>query len=328
MARVTVLMATYNAADTITECIQSILNQTYSDFKVIVLNDLSTDNTVNLIEVFKSDKIKIIHFKKKGFIHALNTGLGLCDTEYIARMDADDIMLPNRLEEQVRFMDAHPHIAATGSYVQKFGKSKRKWTRFSPGMEQIRRNLFWFNSINNPSSIIRRKVIVEKNILYKRPYAFIDGDKDYALAEDYKFWCDLVKVGNLANIPKILLKYRVHDAQAGRAKRSAQDAVARKIRRESLIDFLSNYNIEFSEFRNSASKISLFHQLKTLRVKKKDTWHLAMSKYMLIQSTPELKFWRFLVLILTSKLMLDRRSHELLWKMLMTKAGFNKKSLI
>ena len=321
-------MAVYNAADTITECMQSILNQTFADFKIIVLNDLSTDNTVELIEAFQSEKIEIIHFKKKGFINALNTGLDLCDTEYIARMDADDMMLPNRLEQQVRFMDAHPDIAAAGSYVETFGKYKRKWTRFSPGIKQLKRNFFWFNSINNPSSIIRRQVMVENNILYQRPYAFIDGDKDYALAEDYKFWCDLLKVGNLANIPKVLLRYRIHDAQVGIAKKRIQDAVARKIRQESLIDFIAGYGINLSNINTSANKVSLFNQLKTLQVEKKDKSHLAMSKYMLIQSTPELKFWRFLVLVVTSNLMLDRRSHELLWKIIATKTAVNKKYMI
>lgn len=321
-------MAVYNAANTITECIQSILNQTFPDFKVIVLNDLSTDNTVELIKAFQSDKIEIVNFKKKGFINALNTGLGLCDTEYIVRMDSDDIMLTNKLEEQVRFMDANQHIVAAGSYVETFGKYKRRWTRFSTGTEQVKRNFFWFNSINNPSSIIRRKVIVENNILYKRPYAFIDGDKDYALAEDYKFWRDLLKVGNLTNIPKVLLRYRIHDAQAGIAKKRAQDAVARKIRREGLMDFIASYGINLSEIKTSAHKISLFNQLKTLQVKKKDKWHLVMSQYMLIQSTPELKFWRFLVLILTSNLMLDRNRLELLWKMIIVKVGVSKKIMI
>lgn len=327
MARVTILMAVYNAASTVSECIESILNQTYQDFKLLIVNDLSTDNTVEIIESFNSDKIEIIHFKTKGFINALNTGLSRCETDYVCRMDADDIMLPTKLEEQVKFMDGHPEIAASGTYIQVFGKYKAVWKRFTPSYEQCRRNIFWFSTIQNPSSIIRRSVIKEHDLKYKRDYAFIDGDKDYALAEDYKFWYDVSRVGILSNLPKVLLKYRIHATQASTAKKKVQDYVANKIRREALTDFLNDHGIQIDKIDSSTNKVELLKIVNQLKVDPKDRWHLAMSKYMLIQSTKELGFFKFLKVLFTSNFAFDRNSPELFMKMIYSKFG-NEKPMI
>ncbi|UXX78702.1 glycosyltransferase [Reichenbachiella carrageenanivorans] len=327
MARVTILMAVYNAAETVSECIESILNQTFKDFKLLIVNDLSTDNTVEIIEDFNSDKIEIIHFKTKGFINALNTGLSRCKTDYICRMDADDIMLPTKLEEQVKFMDNHPEIAASGTFIEVFGKYNAIWKRFRPGYEQCRRNIFWFSTIQNPSSIIRHSVIKENNLKYKREYAFIDGDKDYALAEDYKFWYDVSRVGILSNLPKVLLKYRIHPTQASTSKRKVQDFVANKIRREALTDFLNDQGLSIEKIDKNTNKKALLKKVNTLKVAKRDRWHLAMSKYMLIQSTKELGFIHFLKILFFSRFAFDRNSPELFMKMVYSKFG-NEKPMI
>ncbi|MCV9387245.1 glycosyltransferase family 2 protein [Reichenbachiella ulvae] len=325
--RITILMAVYNAAKTISDCIESILNQTYQDFQVLIVNDCSTDNTVEIIERFGSNKIEVLHFDEKGFIKALNTGLDKCRTEYICRMDADDIMFKTKLEEQICYMDSHPEIAASGTYIEVFGKYSKIWKRFSPNDEQCRRNIFWFSTIQNPSSIIRNSVIKEHNIRYKREYAFIDGDKDYALAEDYKFWYDLSRVGKLSNLPKVLLKYRIHPSQASTRKKRIQDIVANKIRREALMDFLRDQGLEFQSINWSTDKSSVFEKVKQIKVAKIDQWHLAMTKYMLIQSTKEIGFFEFLKLVFSSNFIFDRNSPELCVKMIKSKFG-NERSML
>ena len=317
MARVTVLMAVYNSADTIEECIQSILDQTYSDFKVLILDDLCTDNTMELIQAFQSDKIEIMHFKKKDYIHALNTGLDYCDTEYIARMDGDDIMLPGRLEEQVKFMDSHPNIAACGSYVRTFGNYSKTWTRYRTNPEQLRRNFYWFCSINNPASFIRNSVIKAHEIRY---------NPEYNATEDFKFWIDLSKVGTLTNIPKVLLKYRVHNSHCLKLRLKSNDDLQR-IRRESITDFLDNHglSIRLDDFND---KLGLLRRVQRLKVAPRDRWHKSMTQYMLIQSSEKLSFWRFLKLLFTTPFVFDRNSAELIWKMIRTKSGMNEKPMV
>ncbi len=243
-------------------------------------------------------------------------------------MDADDIMFPTKIEEQVKFMDSHPEVAASGTYIEVFGKYSAIWKRFTPGYEQCRRNIFWFSTIQNPSSIIRNSVIMEHGLKYKRPYAYIDGDKDYALAEDYKFWYDVSRVGTLSNLPKVLLKYRIHTTQASTAKRDIQDVVGKKIRREAVTDFVNDYGLNIEVINGQTDKIALLSQVAKLKVAKKDRWHLAMAQFMIIQSTKELGFSKFLKLLFSSRLVFDRNIAELFWKMLRTKIGAPEKPMI
>lgn len=126
--KVSILLPVYNAESTIRETIDSILNQTYTDFDVVIINDGSSDNSEQTILEYKDERI---HYYKnesnRGLIYTLNRGIELCKGEYIARIDADDIMLPTRLEEQIKFMEEHPAIIASGSAVIKFfpnGKQK------------------------------------------------------------------------------------------------------------------------------------------------------------------------------------------------------------
>jgi len=123
--RIGVLMPVYNVAPYIKESIQSILDQSFSDFELLIIDDCSTDETFNIIQSFQDTRIKLIRNDvNKGLVYGLNLGLQLLQNDYIARMDGDDLCLPSRFEYQVRFMDENPDVVLCGSqaYWEEIGQ--------------------------------------------------------------------------------------------------------------------------------------------------------------------------------------------------------------
>ena len=122
--RVSVVMPAYNAASFITEAVGSTLAQTFTDFELIVVDDGSTDDTATIARAFADDRLRVIgNSANLGMFTSLNIALGSARGEFIARMDADDIMAPTRLAEQVALMDDRPDIVVCGSDMRLFGES-------------------------------------------------------------------------------------------------------------------------------------------------------------------------------------------------------------
>ena len=110
MPKVSILMPVYNAEKYLIEAVDSILNQTFRDWELIIINDGSTDRSRELLSQIADNRVIIVDNETNlGLINTLNKGINLCKGEYIARMDADDISTPERIEKQVQFMDSHPH---------------------------------------------------------------------------------------------------------------------------------------------------------------------------------------------------------------------------
>lgn len=206
MNTISVILPVYNAQDTIGEAIQSIINQTYTDWELLVINDGSTDNTRSVILSFDDPRIKYIENDgNKQLIYSLNRGLELASGKYIARMDADDISLPERFACQVRYMDSHPEIIVCGTYMQKFGnRVVPDIISFYSNNDDIKNNILTFPPFGHPSVMIRKSVLDKTGIKY---------DYNYKCAEDLKLWIDLLPYGNYANIPQVLLRYRISDFQ-------------------------------------------------------------------------------------------------------------------
>lgn len=250
--KVSILLPVYNAESTIRETIDSILNQTYTDFDVVIINDGSSDNSEQTILEYKDERI---HYYKnesnRGLIYTLNRGIELCKGEYIARIDADDIMLPTRLEEQIKFMEEHPAIIASGSAVIKFfpnGKQKIYTPPLKP--ETIKYKILLGSPIPHPSAIIRREILLKHNIKY---------DTNYIHAEDYKFWYDLSKIGLLANVQKPLLMYRCSTEQVSQKYEDIQNQTSCKVKELILRDFLKGVKIpvtiDINYIKNVSNKL-------------------------------------------------------------------------
>lgn len=203
---ISVVMSTYNRADLLPESIESILNQTYKDFEFIIVVDGSTDNSMAIIQSYaqKDKRIKVLENEEnKGLIFSLNRGLDAARGKYIARMDDDDISLPERFYYQTGFMEKHPHITVVSSWVAPPDSMTPYSFQREIDPDKIK-ILLYLNTvaISHPASFIRRDFIERHHIRYRDKYKSV---------EDRPFWRDITDSGGvIANLPKVLLQYRLH----------------------------------------------------------------------------------------------------------------------
>jgi len=115
MSRLTVLLPVYNGMPYLPEAVDSVLAQTFADFRLLVLDDGSTDGTAAYLGGIDDPRVDVVHQENRGLGATLNRGIGLCETEYLARMDADDVACPDRLKLQVDYMERHPAVAMLGT---------------------------------------------------------------------------------------------------------------------------------------------------------------------------------------------------------------------
>ncbi len=201
MHLVTVLMPVYNAEKYIGEAIQSVLDQTYASFELLIVNNGSTDNTVSIIHSYPDLRIRLIGEERKGISFALNTGLHAAKGSYIARFDADDICLPRRLEKQVDFLDAHPDYVLTGTdaeYIQENGDHLFDFRSISYSYDQILHRLYQYCPFIHSSVMYRKEAVLNAGGYSHFAHHF----------EDYFLWVNLVKSGKCCNLPEPLIKVR------------------------------------------------------------------------------------------------------------------------
>lgn len=209
---ISVLLPVFNSEKYISESIQSILNQTYSNFELLILDDGSTDRTLVIINEFHDGRIKIFTSERNyGIVHQLNKGIDNSQGEFIARMDADDISHPERFNKQIEFLNTHPKIDVLGTFAEKFGDESGliKYKYNKP--EQISFLLNFYCYMLHPT------VMMRKQIFNKHKYS----DK-YPLAEDYGLWCQVNNGSNLYILNSALLKYRIHNNQTNKAVERVQ----------------------------------------------------------------------------------------------------------
>ncbi|MCI2228383.1 glycosyltransferase family 2 protein [Polaribacter sp. MSW13] len=202
MALITVVLPVYNVEKYIKECMDSILNQTIQDFEIIVIDDCSTDNTLDVIRNYKDDRIKIYEKEEnKGLIDSLNIGFKVAKGKYIARVDGDDINVLNRFEKQINFLELNTDIDACGCWLQAFSASKViiKHKEFH---KEIKSYMLLSNPMSLGATMLRRK-----------SYEGFSFGKKMWHAEDYDFWARTVWSCRLHNLQEILYYYRVHDKQ-------------------------------------------------------------------------------------------------------------------
>jgi hypothetical protein len=206
---VSVLMCVYNGEQFLSEAVDSILAQSFSNFEFIIVNDGSTDNTINILDKYQEEapRIKVYHQENRGLTASLNTGIGLAKGKYIARMDADDIALIDRLLQQVHFMEAHPEVAVVGGNVDIINVtgSTMGVFNFPPNDHDIKTKLLLGDCpICHPTVFLRTEALRSIGG-YRR--SVVD-------AEDYDLWLRMADRFQLANLPgSAVLKYRRHPGQ-------------------------------------------------------------------------------------------------------------------
>ena len=219
---VTVLMPVYNAEKYLAEAMESVLGQTFRDFELLIINDGSTDGSLKVIESFNDERIRYIENETNlRLIATLNKGIELAKGKYIARMDADDICESNRLETQIRFMEANTDVGVCGSWFQSIGGSSNSIAKYPTTDFLIRYTALYQCPFCHPTVILRTSVLKEHNLQYS---------KDYPHAEDYEFWLQLSRVTKMANVPESLLQYRLHESNISKTESETQLNLSKKIR--------------------------------------------------------------------------------------------------
>ena len=219
MAKVTVLMPVYNVAPYVKEAIDSVLRQTYRDFELLVIDDCSTDNTIEVVRSISDPRIRIeCNDHNLGLAENLNRGLSLIDTEYVARMDGDDIAHQDWLQKVVGYLDAHPNVGVCGACGTRFGTSQSEIVL--PEDHEARKIALIYNCcILVPA--FRHSLYSQQGLQY-RTEAFP--------AEDYRFWADCSLKTRLHNIPESLFRYRMHQSQICTSRKEEQRHKADEVR--------------------------------------------------------------------------------------------------
>lgn len=215
---VSILLPAYNSQLYIEQAVQSMLAQTYRDFEFIIIDDGSTDGTTDILRKLGQldNRIRLIVRPNKGLTPTLIEGVGLSRAPLIARMDADDVSLPDRLEKQVAYMGAHRECVAVGGQVVAIdpdGDPIKSWNR-PVNHEEIDAHHMAGNGagIFHPAALIRREAL-ERAGGYRA---------DFEPAEDFDLWLRLAEIGRLANLPETVLYYRLHLQSISRTRTAQQ----------------------------------------------------------------------------------------------------------
>jgi hypothetical protein len=237
---VSVVMSVFNGQAFLVEAVESILGQTFRDFEFVIVDDGSTDGTAEILDRFarQDERIRILRHANKGRAESLNAGIGLANGKYIARMDADDIALRIRLEEQIRFMEEHPDVGLLGGafeLISDNGTRLMKTVSFPTEDLDIKSALLVDNPICHPT-VVMRKAVFEPSGGYRK--ALVDAD-------DYDLWLRISEKSRLANVGTCVLQYRIHPDQVSiKAMRHQKECflaarVAAALRSQGLPDPLS-----------------------------------------------------------------------------------------
>ena len=236
---ISVVMSVFNGQSFLSEAVDSILGQSFDDFEFVIIDDGSTDQTSDILRRYaaRDARIRIHRHNNMGRTQSLNVGIRIAHGKYIARMDADDVSLPNRFQEQFSFMEGHPDVGLLGGASQLISGDGRVLDaiRYPTQDSEIRAAMRVGNPICHPSAFLRKELVLAVGG-YRKPF-----DE----SEDYDLWLRISERSQLANLGKFVLQYRIHPDQASiKSMRHQQECVlaaraAAKVRSQGLADPLS-----------------------------------------------------------------------------------------
>jgi len=227
--KVSVIMPVYNQEKFLKESIDSILNQTFKDFELIIINDGSTDQTSKILKQYvrKDLRIKIFFQKNQGCTKSLNYGIRQARGKYIARQDADDISLSKRLEKQVEFLERNKNIGLLGCFAQVIdeqGNKKQKILGQYTIDKDLKRYSFWSNRFCHST------IMIIKELLHK-----INGYDDYFVySQDTDLYFRLMPYTQFANLKEVFLLYREHEDSVSKIKKKEQERFAQEARKRAI----------------------------------------------------------------------------------------------
>ncbi|PNV62606.1 hypothetical protein C0033_08595 [Clostridium sp. chh4-2] len=248
---ISVIMPIYNAENYVEEAIESILNQTYGDFELIIIDDCPTDSTMKKVNGYKDDRIVVIHNETNlGISHTRNKGLEVCRGKFIALMDDDDIAMPDRFKIQVDFLNRNPDIDVVGGRYQMITED---------GILIKPSNMVFYNPLYLKALLLFRNIYANSEVMFRRRLIdefhlrYVDGL--YGI-EDFRFWIDCSKIVKMSNIDELFLKIRKHiDNETSRVLKVVPDK-----RRQKYAE-LQEYSLSKSGFRLNDNDVLLLTKI-------------------------------------------------------------------
>jgi glycosyltransferase involved in cell wall biosynthesis len=250
-----VILPVFNGMPYLRDAIQSLLNQSFQDFVIIVIDNGSNDATGKYIQSLKNDKIEYHKLKEKNLVKALNTGLKIAKSPFIARMDADDVVHPRRFENQINFFNSYKDISLIGTcgyYLSKNGRRKIKINCPLNHIDIIK------SMLNSRYAIIHPSIMMKKDVFDQ----FGGYKEEFSDCEDFEFFLRIGGKIKFANLPEHLYYLRIRDGSI-----MMKDAKTRTEQYYSVSQkYCTNYNVSNNNETNKIIKISFMQKLDTLSI--------------------------------------------------------------
>ena len=235
--RVTVLMPAYNAGAYLRLAVDSVLSQTFADFELLIMDDGSNDGSLATVEAGRDSRIHLVHHTDNlGLIATLNSGVALARGSYLARMDADDLCEPERLERQVDYLDGHPEVGVCSTWATFIDREGQEIGVLRTATGKCLQRLFW-----KPSPLVHAAIMVRRQLLLEHPY-----DPTYKDAEDYELLLRLYDVTLMYNLPETLYRIRRH---GGNIRQSSATANSGAVIGPSLASSAMNGSVTMNSWR-------------------------------------------------------------------------------
>lgn len=260
--KISVIMPVYNCEAYVKEAIESILNQTFLDFELIIIDDCSTDSTLSIVKSYRDLRIYVIEKEQNtGYTNSLNDAIVIAKGKYIARMDGDDIAMPERFEKQLEFLERNSEVVICGSAIKIIGTEDVQ--RHPTNHNDLKIKLCFSSIFHHPTVMIKTTVL--KQNFY---------NKEFEPAEDYELWTRLAFIGKMANLEEVLLNYRIHPSQTSSVRKKVQDQNVFKCQLVMLNKF-------FIEQDFSASQIKSILNINDIKFKNEVVTCLKLYDYLL-----------------------------------------------
>ncbi len=207
---VSVVMPVYNAGDTVEESVRSLLTQTYERLEILVIDDGSTDASLDIVARFRDPRVRVLRQDHQGLVKTLNHGCAQAQGEYIARLDADDVAHERRMAAQVEYFESHLDVGLLGTWAKVVSQDGEEGTFEPPVTDRaLRRYLLWDNPFVHSSVMFRREALRQT------------GGYPEGLAEEYRLWIQMARFWKIAVLPEALVTHRIHRASYTRRQRRA-----------------------------------------------------------------------------------------------------------
>jgi glycosyltransferase involved in cell wall biosynthesis len=236
--KISVIMPVYNCEAYVKEAIDSILNQTFSDFEFLIIDDCSTDSTLSIVKSYGDPRINVIEKgQNTGYTNSLNSAILIAKGKYIARMDGDDISLPERFHRQYDFLERNPEVVICGTAIQIIGTKDIQRHPFNHNDLKIK---LCFSSVFHHPTVMIKASVLKQNFY----------NKEFEPAEDYELWTRLAFLGKMANLEDVLLNYRIHSNQTSSIRKNLQDINVFKCQLLMLNKFFIEENFSINQIEN------------------------------------------------------------------------------